>query len=557
MGQYILIRNNTFYYRRRVPKEFKEYFPTDQELRFKLSTKSIKIAILQAEKLNILFEELLLTLQLDTFEQKENIVNTYISMMKSAFKEAYFTNNHRGMISTSNLELEQLQCQQAIKSGVSHLASSQIEDIFKYAEIDPKTVDTQTYKQIESLYLHKKIAMLEEMIHTIDPRKNFISDSNTIQNEPAQKCNVTFKQLYELFLIEKTRTSPNLAKTTYRDYESAYDDFVYVIDDAENRDISTFTKQDFRNFINALHDHLPISRTKKPEFRDITYAKLRTIELLPDQKMAFETKKKKISSIKQMFDIAVDERYGYIPENYATPFILNQKVIRKIQRKALTEENLHKLFNSKLITNTKIRRKEPHRFWIPIIALFTGMRQNEICQLHISDVKYEVVNYNGLEETVWYFDLNEEGTKHLKNENAVRLVPLHPVLIELGLIDYFNSVKDHHDRLWPLIELHPTEERYNIKYNKSFGMWFRRNISKQEDQVFHSIRHNVSTQLLKNAVHHTLPKDLMNQMLGHEPDKDTTSVVYSQGYSIAELNVGMKTLQFRDLLPLEIFEYDD
>lgn len=544
MGQYILLRSSTFYYRRRIPKEFKAYFLPGKEVRFKLTTKSIKIAILQAKKLNILFEELLLALQLDTFEQKENLVNTYISMMKNAFKEAYFSNNRKGMISASNLEFEQLQCQQAIQSGVSHLASSQIEDILKYGDIDPKTIDSHTYKQIESLYLHKKIAMLEEMIQTIDPRKNPVPHLNTMQNESVNHCNVTFKQLYELFLVEKARTSPNLAKTTFRDYESAYDDFIYVILDAEDRDISTFTKQDFRNFTNALHDHLPISRTKKPEFRDLTYAQLKTIELLPDQKMAYETKKKKISSIKQMFDIAVDERYGYIPKNYATPFLLNKKVIRKIDRKALTEENLHKLFTSKLITDPKIRQKKPHQFWIPIIALFTGMRQNEICQLHISDVKYEVINNNGIEEIIWYFDLNEEGTKWLKNENAIRLVPLHPVLIELGFIDYFNSIKENHDRLWPQLRLHPTEERYNIDYNKTFGKFFRAKVTKESNQVFHSIRHNVSTQLLINAIHHRLEKALMNQMLGHEPDKDTTSAVYAGRYGVPELYEGIKTLDF-------------
>jgi integrase len=467
-------------------------------------------------------------------------------MMKNSFKEGYFTNNHRGMLSTANLEFEQFQCQQSIKSGVSHLACSQIEDIFKHSNIDPKTVDTQTYKQVESLYLHKKIAMFEEMIQTIDPRKNPVSHPHIVKDEPIKNCDVTFSQLYKLFLMEKERSSSDLAKTTLRDYETAYADFVYVIEGAEDRDITTFTKKDFRAFINALHDHLPISRTKKPEFRDLSYAELMKMELQPEQKMAYETKKKKISSIKQIFDIAADPRYDYIPANHAHAFLLKKDSKQREERKPLTDENLKKLFASKYFINPKIAKTKPQQYWIPIIALFTGMRQNEICQLHISDIKQEVIDNDGLK--VWYFDLNEDGTKHLKNANATRLVPIHPALIDLGFLDYFNTIKEHNNRLFPQLRLHPTEERYNIDYNKTFGKYFRAYITKEANQVFHSIRHNVGDQLIKNAVHHKLPKDLMNQIMGHEPDKDMTSAVYSQGYGIRELYEGIKTLKFTNII---------
>jgi hypothetical protein len=100
------------------------------------------------------------------------------------------------------------------------------------------------------------------------------------------------------------------------------------------------------------------------------------------------------------------------------------------------------------------------------------MRQNEICQLHISDVKQEIIDNDEPENVIWYFDLNEDGIKSLKNENATRLVPLHPILIELGFIDYFNRIKETSDRLWPQLRFHPSEERYNTDYNKTFMKFF-------------------------------------------------------------------------------------
>lgn len=163
-------------------------------------------------------------------------------------------------------------------------------------------------------------------------------------------------------------------------------------------------------------------------------------------------------------------------------------------------------------------------------------------------MRAEEIESDGEVETVWYFDINSKGTKHLKNKNAKRLMPIHPDLIELGFLDYFNSVKDKHDRLWPNLRLHPKEKRYNTDYNKSFMKYFRRHVTTDPVQVFHSMRHNVGDQLHKNAVRHRLPKDLINQLMGHEPDKDMTSRVYSQGYGIEELYVGIKTLELKFLL---------
>jgi hypothetical protein len=293
MHQYIMQRNTTFYYRRRIPQEIAEYFPITNELRLKLPTKSLKKAILETNKINLLFEELVLTLQLDTFEKKEQIVDEYIAMMKDAYKEAYFTGQRKGMITKPNLMLEQLQCEQAIQAGVSHLASSQIEDIFTHSHIDPTIIDQNTYKQIETLYLHKKISMLEELIRIIDPRKDGNSYDFPAREPKVKGTGITFKHLYELFLEDKRRTSSNLSKTTWRDYSTAYDDFINVIADAENRDFTLFAKEDFRTFVNALHDHLPKSRTKKPEFRELPYSILKELDLKPEEKMAHETKKKK------------------------------------------------------------------------------------------------------------------------------------------------------------------------------------------------------------------------------------------------------------------------
>jgi integrase len=264
--------------------------------------------------------------------------------------------------------------------------------------------------------------------------------------------------------------------------------------------------------------------------------------------MASNTKKKKMSTIKQVFDIAADARYAYIDENLSQAFLIKETKRDKAQtldKKPLSEENLIKLFNSRIYTDKSVKLVKPEQYWIPIIASYSGMRQNEICQLKINDIKSEIVS-NG--KTIYYFDINDDEDKHLKNDNAHRLVPIHPKLIELGFLDYYNSVKDKQEQLWKNFRLHPTQNRFSTDYSKNFMKFFRANITTEKEQTFHSMRHNVSTKLLNNAVMHKLPKALMNQILGHEPDKDESSQTYSQGYGIKELYEGIKTLDYGNIV---------
>lgn len=460
------------------------------------------IGNMYAKELNNLFEELITMLQTDTNDK--------------LFKTKQYIN---AMLCYSNNKAKKYTVTQSFS--------------LKESEEYIKEVEEALQAKLETLTIKEKKKLLDNL-DVLDKRET-----------------ITFEELYEIFIKEKMQESgEDVAQSTWRDYQSSYNDFIYVIADAEDRDISSFTREDFRTFVDALHNHLPKNRTKLKQFKSLPYSELKELELANDEKLASNTKKKKMSTIKQMFDIALDARYGYIDINYAEAFLVKEtkksKKNKEEKRLPLNNENLNKLFNSKLYT-TQLKRtlkQKPEEYWIPIIALYTGMRQNEICQLYIEDVKSEIISTG---ERVYYFDLNEDKDKHLKNDNAYRLVPIHPKLIELGFVDYFNSVKHKQKRLWSNLRLHPTEKRYSIDYGKNFMSYFRTYVSEDPTQVFHSFRHTVGDQLLKNAVKYKLPKDLMNRIMGHEPDKDETSQTYSRGYGIEELYTGVCSLKFEGL----------
>lgn len=68
--------------------------------------------------------------------------------------------------------------------------------------------------------------------------------------------------------------------------------------------------------------------------------------------------------------------------------------------------------------------------WVPAIALYSGMRLNEVAALRLRDL-YQI-------ENVWVFDLRDH---QLKTDGSARIVPIHSKLIQRGLLDYCRAQK--------------------------------------------------------------------------------------------------------------------
>lgn len=55
------------------------------------------------------------------------------------------------------------------------------------------------------------------------------------------------------------------------------------------------------------------------------------------------------------------------------------------ERSAFTESDLKTLFRHPYFQGGE--RKHPHYYWLPVLGLYTGARLNELCQLHVCDVR--------------------------------------------------------------------------------------------------------------------------------------------------------------------------
>lgn len=131
------------------------------------------------------------------------------------------------------------------------------------------------------------------------------------------------------------------------------------------------------------------------------------------------------------------------------------KLKKPIIQKNFSDEEIKRLFEPSMYLSSNIffNGNQPNRhanYLIPLIMLFTGARVNEIAQLHISDVYKVRDKKSKIEDTdVWIFDFNSdecdccpiEHRKSIKNQSSHRKIPVHPSLIEIGLIRYRNIIE--------------------------------------------------------------------------------------------------------------------
>jgi hypothetical protein len=134
----------------------------------------------------------------------------------------------------------------------------------------------------------------------------------------------------------------------------------------------------------------------------------------------------------------------------------------------------------------------PFEFWLPLIALFAGCRIKEVSQLYLSDLRQV--------EDVWYFDINElTPDKSLKNENATRQIPVSPVLIELGLIEYAENLREAgYRRLFPELTWSVSDAKYAKESKRKMSQMFNElGMPRDGSKVFHCLRANFNNALLR------------------------------------------------------------
>ena len=297
-------------------------------------------------------------------------------------------------------------------------------------------------------------------------------------------------------------------------------------------DIATISRDDCLGFRDAL-ERLPSNFTKKYG-KEVDLRKMfsPTSEAVPGQPLNRQTQEHYIRSLTRLLDHA-DAR-ELITRNPAKNLRPRGKSTPKEERRnSFSRTQLKTIFNAPLYTGCKDDErgyavKGPHvirrsRFWVPLIALFTGLRLNEILQLTADHVN--------LADPAYPF-LMISNDMRLKTAASARKIPVHPELANLGFLELARKARERPGQLL-FSDLPASSDNYPSSiFSKRFATFLKSlDLNEAGRKVsFHSFRHTFRDALRTENAN----PDLVDELGGWSRSRKVSSA-YGDGAKIEVL----------------------
>lgn len=276
----------------------------------------------------------------------------------------------------------------------------------------------------------------------------------------------------------------------------------------------------------------PKNRQKNPRTRNRPLSEV--LEITDVDKLDVRTLNKYLQTYASMFRWA--RRNNYVQENYFDGLAVRRGNAKgSVSKQAFSASQIAQI-QYELLYNEKGLVRLEYQKWGPLIALYTGARLNEIAQIHLSDIRSN--------DGIWCFDLNDnDESKTLKTAASRRLVPIHSRLIELGILQYVQTLRAAGEtKLFPSFEFCPKNG-----WGRSLGRWFNNQFLvklgiKAKGLSFHTFRHTVVTQLLRTGVN----LEVVQTIVGHERQGVTLRTYFGAGHTLEKVRSELERLHFAE-----------
>ena len=314
---------------------------------------------------------------------------------------------------------------------------------------------------------------------------------------------VLFSQAMEKYIQDKLDDGKWKAHSL-PDHKHRLDSFLEIMGDMP---VSSITDDEMREFRNTLRK-LPPNRSRSKAYAGKSIAEV--LAMKPAKTLDIKTVNIAVEAVGSLLDWCVKKRF--MDHNPAKGLQIRDKRQAIELRDPFSPEDLERIFAHPKFSQGEF--KYPAYFWIPLIGFYTGMRLEEIAQLHCADV-FEAPGAGG----VWVFSINEVGEdeqgfgKTVKNINAVRLVPIHDYLQKIGLLGYHKSITaEGHKRLFPELAKTQATAKYGKQPGKQFKAVVTAVLDDHDKKSFHSLRHSFADFYKQRG----WQNDAFRQLYGHE-----------------------------------------
>ncbi len=464
-----------FYFRIRIPRSIRiKYNSPKSEIRKSLNTRDISVALKRARFLWVTMEETDYTMKnMESAVQEDNdgkkLLKQFLTLEMKCNSDSYFRDKEDETILDAFIGKLSEKGREVLN-----------EQLAKWNKLTQKERDTA----------------LDEIRQEVEPKltgaQELCTESKNYVQNASSKMLVT--EAIDKFLkdrFEKRKRAGNSAQENAIDeFKGIYREFLSVIGD--NLHCCDLNKDIIRQYENAIWN-IPANHSRKTKYKSINLDEILKMDIPEADKRSTGTYNKHVLRVKQFLKWA--GKHEYIKsglESFLDPAPDNVNPNEK--RELFKPDELSLLFNNDVYEKGEF--KHPSRYWLPLLALFTGARAEELAQLYVDDIEKDK------ETSIHFINIvkNEERKQWLKNKSATRKIPIHSQLIKLGFLDFVKSTKSD-SMLFP--------DLYNEKgkHYKKFGNNFNRKTKagwkwicgvKRDNTSFHSFRHNVIDSLAKS-----------------------------------------------------------
>ena len=233
--------------------------------------------------------------------------------------------------------------------------------------------------------------------------------------------------------------------------------------------------------------------------------------------------------------LTMAEKLGHIAVNPCSKMGLKITEADVVKREPYSLEDLRRIFSTSVYVapiDIPISGCGSAAHWLPLLALFTGARLEELGQLLVGDVKQV--------DSVWCIHITDlpdeddaadrkawwgekEPEKAVKTAAARRYVPVHAELVRCGFLDFVSRRRrDGFKRLFP--ELNAYRGRTTKAWSTFWARHTDEHVTKSPRKTFHSFRHLFVARLRAAGV----DRDVIKALVGHA-NKDVTA-----GYGVVD-----------------------
>lgn len=361
----------------------------------------------------------------------------------------------RARIDDANLRSRRLAAlKRALVSGDYKLIAPAVQDFVAKHRL---LVDlgSDEYRELCSLMTRAEIEGLQRTLErdegdfTGAPKDPIVKPASGIVREAAAPGE-TIMELFELY----ARENPNQIKSDTL-AQARRDVGLFVDHVGSTFPVHRIDKKAVREW-KALLLQYPIKATETKAFAGMKIAQIvKHNEIVKKPTISAPTVNRHLSGFSAFCTWLTN--HGYLTANPAADMFLKKS--KEKTTKPFTVDEMNILFKSSFFTgcqnddaprfwskpgNVLIR---DHRFWVPLIMLFSGARPAEIAQLGIDDVREDRGHW------IMHITTEGDGDKSVKTAGSMRVVPVHPELVKLGLLKHHAELKKQGEkRLFPLAE---------------------------------------------------------------------------------------------------------